>query len=313
MTNKKEKIKGIVGTIIVHVLALAALIFLGLSTPLPLPGEEGVVVNFGYDDVGSGIEPETQQASTSPPEKAEEEIKQEEVVEEIIPEDTQEEPIVQEIEEEEIITQDTEEAPSLENPEETEELKDVPDEEKEKPKVEPDVKEKEPEIKEKEQETKQETENITEEPEEEKAEEPVVNPKALYKGSQSKEGTGESEGETEESGNQGSPLGDPTSDNYEGKGGEGKGFSVDLGGRGYRSVPKPPYDSDEQGKIVVQIWVDRNGRVTKALAGAKGSTIADAELKRRAEAAALRAQFNPDPNAPEIQTGTITYNFIKLK
>lgn len=313
MSNKKEKIKGIVGTVIVHIAALAALIFLGLSTPLPLPGEEGVVVNFGYDDVGSGIEQETEQASTSPPEESDELTKEDEVVEEVIPEDTQEEPIVQEIEEEEILTQDTEEAPSLENPKETEEIQDIADEEIEKPKVEPEVKEEEPEIEE-EKEIKQETENIPEVTEEEKAEkEPVVNPNALYKGSQNKEGTSQSEGETEESGNQGSPLGDPTSDNYEGKGGEGKGFSVDLGGRGYRSVPKPTYDSDEQGKIVVQIWVDRTGRVTKALAGAKGSTIADAELKSRAEAAALRAQFNPDPNAPEIQMGKITYNFIKLK
>jgi hypothetical protein len=28
--------------------------------------------------------------------------------------------------------------------------------------------------------------------------------------------------------------------------------------------------------------------------------------------AALQAVFNPDPKAPEVQTGTITYNFIRL-
>ncbi|MCF8228523.1 MAG: energy transducer TonB, partial [Bacteroidales bacterium] len=67
------------------------------------------------------------------------------------------------------------------------------------------------------------------------------------------------------------------------------------------------------GKVVVTIWVDRMGRVTKAIAGAKGTTVSDLQLRKLAKDAALRAKFNPDPEAPEIQKGTITYNFIKLK
>jgi hypothetical protein len=38
--EKESKIKGIVGTILFHAGLLALFIFFGLSTPLPLPGEE---------------------------------------------------------------------------------------------------------------------------------------------------------------------------------------------------------------------------------------------------------------------------------
>ena len=53
-----NKIRGIAGTIIFHILLLLVLIFFGLSTPLPLPGEEGILINFGDDDQGFGkVEP----------------------------------------------------------------------------------------------------------------------------------------------------------------------------------------------------------------------------------------------------------------
>ncbi len=56
--------------------------------------------------------------------------------------------------------------------------------------------------------------------------------------------------------------------------------------------------------------VDRSGKVTQATPGTKGSTTLDEYLLRVAKEAALKARFDPKSDAPVIQKGTITYNFI---
>ena len=59
MESKKDKYKGIIGTVLFHGALLLLLIILGFSTPLPLPGEGGVEVNLGTSDEGQGdIQPE---------------------------------------------------------------------------------------------------------------------------------------------------------------------------------------------------------------------------------------------------------------
>ena len=143
--------------------------------------------------------------------------------------------------------------------------------------------------------------------------EPTVNPKALYPGKSTKTSTGGNQGVTGKPGDQGSPNGTPGSPNYVGNGGQGNGISFDLGGRGSRSLPKPTYNSPEQGKIVVSIKVDREGRVTYASAGAKGTTISEINLRQQAESAARKTLFAADADAPEEQRGTITYVFVKQK
>jgi hypothetical protein len=60
------------------------------------------------------------------------------------------------------------------------------------------------------------------------------------------------------------------------------------------------------------VWVDQQGNVTKAIAGAKGTTTSNPSLWRKAQQAALSAKFSVNLNAPEEQKGTITYNFIRL-
>ena len=74
---------------------------------------------------------------------------------------------------------------------------------------------------------------------------------------------------------------------------------------------KPSYDSKEQGKVVVTIKVDKQGKVVNAVAGAKGTNVSDQTLWQLAKDAALRSSFVADTNAPETQVGTITYNFIR--
>ncbi len=95
-----------------------------------------------------------------------------------------------------------------------------------------------------------------------------------------------------------------------GMGDKGKGISYDLQGRGFQALPSPKYDYQEGGKVVVEVSVDRSGKVILAVPGVKGSTILDDYLLKVAKEAALEAHFEAKPDAPVIQKGTITYNFI---
>ncbi len=64
-----------------------------------------------------------------------------------------------------------------------------------------------------------------------------------------------------------------------------------------------------EGRVVVEVSVDRSGKVIQAIPGRKGSTTLDEYLLKVAKDAALKATFDPKADAPEIQKGTITYNF----
>ncbi|MDR1897860.1 MAG: TonB family protein [Prevotellaceae bacterium] len=86
--------------------------------------------------------------------------------------------------------------------------------------------------------------------------------------------------------------------------------TANLSGRSIvGSLPAPLYNSQNQGKVVVEITVDQNGNVTKAIATGKGSTVQDTKLWRAAEEAAKKAKFNVKKDAPISQLGTITYIF----
>jgi len=75
------------------------------------------------------------------------------------------------------------------------------------------------------------------------------------------------------------------------------------------SLPKPTYDIQASGKVVVEITVDQYGIVKTAVAGAEGTTVTDKALWQEARKAALKATFNMSADAPAIQKGTITYIF----
>lgn len=56
--NTKYKRTGLAGTIIFHAAILLLVVFFGYTTPLPLPAEEGILINFGDEDQGMGqVEP----------------------------------------------------------------------------------------------------------------------------------------------------------------------------------------------------------------------------------------------------------------
>ncbi|MBQ6741884.1 MAG: TonB family protein [Bacteroidales bacterium] len=136
--------------------------------------------------------------------------------------------------------------------------------------------------------------------------EPAINKNALFPGKRNQNSGGGSEGVTQGNGNQGKSDGNTNSNNYTGNGGNGKWT---LDGRTAVSLPSPKYESNKQGTVVIAIWVDQQGRVTRAEYQPKGSNTQDGYLVNQAKTAALKARFNADTKAVELQKGTITYIF----
>ncbi|MDA3944013.1 MAG: hypothetical protein PF694_10795 [Bacteroidetes bacterium] len=275
--SDKDRRKAFIATVLFHLILILGLIFMALTTPLPLPGEEGVEVDLGYSDQGSGWEqPDLSVPESAPPP---------------VPAVQKSEP--EPVEEEELVTEDNNEMPQLEETVE------------EKPEEQPEIEQKEEVIPE--EEVQEEVEEIPEEiPEEPK---PVVNQRALFKGATSSN-TESSEGITGKPGDQGRPEGLRDVKRYEGQGGQGDGPSYSLGGRGAKYLAVPTHEFKEQGDVVVEIWVDRMGIVKKAQVSAKGTTIIDPNMRNLAVRAALNSTFSEDPTAGELQKGTITYTFI---
>ena len=77
------------------------------------------------------------------------------------------------------------------------------------------------------------------------------------------------------------------------------------------NLPRPTYNVQREGKVVVSITVDQYGNVTQAVPGADGTTVTDQSLWAAARKAAMESHFNKS-NDPVPSQGTITYEF-KLK
>lgn len=90
--------------------------------------------------------------------------------------------------------------------------------------------------------------------------------------------------------------------------GTGNG-NYQLGNRKALSKPEPKYLCNEQGTVVVQIAVDKNGKVISANPGIKGTTNTAKCLLDQAKIAALNTKWQSDDTAPETQIGKIIYNF----
>ena len=127
---------------------------------------------------------------------------------------------------------------------------------------------------------------------------PTTNPRALFKGNNNPQAGG-SEGVTGQPGDQGNPNGLAGVRKYDGNGGQGNGTGYSLGGRGAKTLHRPNDDFSEEGIIVVDIWVNREGRVTRAEIANKGTTLINSDMRQKAKQAALRSVFAAAPDAPE--------------
>ena len=269
----KQHKKGLLGTVIFHSILALLFIFLGFSTPLPLPAEQGILINFGNTQQASGSR-EIQESAvrTEPAESQPQQNQQEQTNTRKSQPVENQEPNPQQSKED-LATQDFEEAPEMDTKKQKQQSGQVT-------------------------EKKVDEEEKKQQKQEKKQPQQQVNKKALYPGKSNNE-SGKSEGKTEGTGNQGRESGSPEADNYadmESRGMGGVDFS--LQGRNPESLPKPEYNYQVEGKVVVEITVDKYGNVTKASAGAKGSTTLNDKLLQAARKAALNARFDRKPDDP---------------
>jgi len=286
-----ERTKGIIGTIIFHVILISILVITGFHTPLPLPEEEGILVNFGYDDTGSGMLEPVSSSSSLDPVPAEQ---SEEIIDEV--------PV-----EESTLTQEFEDAPVVEKTVEQ------PDPEEERKKQEEAEAERIRQQQLEEERVRKEAEEIERKrlEEEQQRRDVIINRTRNALNNANATGTNEntSEGEAGGEGNQGVVTGSVDSEKYgEGTGTGTEGVSFDLAGRQAMTLPKPKYDVQSEGIVVVEVTVDRDGNVTNAIAGVQGSTTLEDYFLRVAREAARATKFDSKPDAL-IQKGTITYHF----
>ena len=92
-------------------------------------------------------------------------------------------------------------------------------------------------------------------------------------------------------------------------GGTGGGTGYLLGNRKALNKPQPDYTCQEQGRVAVQVSVDRNGNTISVTAGVQGTTNTAKCLLDQARIAAMNTKWQADSNAPEKQVGKIIYTF----
>ena len=135
---------------------------------------------------------------------------------------------------------------------------------------------------------------------------------ASVKNPNSGNGSG-SQGDDNVSGYKGDPKGNPYASSFFGDSsdgsGSGSGKSWGLNGRRYISGEKIFQDCNESGLVIVQIEVDRSGKVVRAKAGEKGTTNKAPCLLDAARKSAMTYRFNADEKAPQTQIGFLSIRF----
>lgn len=273
--KKKGEYIGMLGAILVHVVVIALLILVSITIPNN-EEEGGVPVMMGDVDTARGdYDPSTMvDVDVLPPEE--------------LPEVEPQEPAV----EQDMITQTDEETVVIK-----------PKTEPEKKKPEP-VKKPEKTAAEKATEVRKLAEAKAEQERKAAAEAAAKRVAGAFgKGAQ----MGGSKGSADSgAGVEGSMDGNSSTGAKSGVGGYG---TFDLGGRsiGEGGLPRPAYNVQEEGRVVVSIIVNPAGYVIGTSINRQTNTV-NATLRKAAEDAAKRARFNV-VDGVNNQTGTITYYF----
>jgi colicin import membrane protein len=294
-----------VGTILIHLMLFGILILVGFSAPFPpLDSGEGILVNFGTGETGIGeIEPSPPagKSEASPP-----------VSKEVVSRP----PAAKarsSAKEEALLSQNSEEAPVVKKADPEAARKKLE-------KIEADRKIREEKEAERIRIRAEDAEKKKIAAEQQRTSDIMNRTKNALANSKNTGTSSTGEGIAGGPGNQGDPNGSINSKvrgvgsglGDSGTGTGGKGISYNLEGRGIQALPSPKYDSQGEGRVVVEVSVDREGKVVQAVPGKQGSTTIDEYLFKVAREAALGARFQVKQDAPAIQKGTITYNF-KLK
>lgn len=277
---KKEKIKGLVGTFVLHLILLVLLLFFVIERP-QVQEEGGVPVMLGNSEMAQG--------DADPYTLTEVEVSNEPIAKAV--------PAPNSSGEDNIITQSDEKSI---------EIKKQKSDKKEEKKVATDktksvTKEKSEEQKRIDAEREAEAKRIAkEEMAAKQASASIAG--AFGKGTKmGSRGTGSSG-----TGFQGSPNGNSDTGKSSGIGGIG---TFDLNGRslGPSGLPMPEYNVQDEGRVVVTIVVNPAGQVISTTINKRTNTV-NPTLRKAAEDAARKARFN-NIDGTNNQSGTITYYF----
>lgn len=254
------------------------------------PLEYGVAVNFGTSDMGSGdIQP------LKPIKSEPKEVITEPVVKETKVEETKAEPKKSEQPAEKVLTEDNAEAIAMKKQKEAADAK---------AKAEADAKA--------EVERAQRAKEAAEAKKRQEEADKKAKLDALIGGVKKSDGkVAGGEGDDNKPGDKGQLDGDPYAPSYFGQPGTGSGGSgtgYGLRGRGKPSNGKVVPDCDEEGRVVVEIHVNRDGRVVNAKPGQKGTT-GNICLYEAARKTALTYKWPADPKAPSTQIGFVKIDF----
>lgn len=149
---------------------------------------------------------------------------------------------------------------------------------------------------------------------------PAPRPKAVFKGVNG-EGQGGNEASTYKKGagegiaggrgDQGRPGGNPDSKNYTGGGTGNAGVRISngLSGRHFTYTYKYQDEFNENATVAVDIRVNKDGDVISATYQLRGSTTSDQYYKNKAIEIVRKSKLNANPNGPDEQTGTVLVNF----
>lgn len=238
-TEQKSHIIATAGTLVFLGGVLALLLFVYIGVPEMIE-DEGIVVAFGQEAEGQGVQPERQPKPVPPTETV------------VSQPATQSQPA-----KEDFITQEDEEALAL-----------------------------------------AEQKRAEEEEKERKKQQAIAKAQAMG----ALFGTA-----TEPSTGSGTTAGNQQAGNVTGTSNSGQN-TYSLSGRSLvGKLPLPARDYNSEGIVVINISVDKEGKVVNASVG-RGTNTGDDHLLQSAKAAALKAQFSPT-DKPTLQMGTITYIF----
>ena len=155
--------------------------------------------------------------------------------------------------------------------------------------------------------TKENGHGDVEVPAPQKKEEPKLDPRASFPGMSQQDDKATAPHSASEAA-EGFKAGQPDGNTKEGR--TQGAANAHLSGRNVvGTLPRPTYNAQLEGTVVVRVKVDQYGNVTEAVPGVEGTTVTDSGLWNAARNAAMKAHFNTKADAPVVQTGTITYIF----
>lgn len=279
MNNSKEKLIGVIATVLLHALAVLLLYYLVLDPP-PAPEEQGVEVMI------MEIEPEVEELEEPEYQEVPMALADASTPADPAPESQEDAPPALPVDpapvEDPINTQEVEKSVVVK--------KDKPKEPKKKQPLTPEMLEKQ----------KEEAERKKREREE------ALALKAIQKEMSGTFGKGNKMKNQKDGNDSGRTKG-----KTEGKAiDSGKGVSFKVGNRklGAGGLIKPVYDKQAEGKVVVNVIVAPSGKVESASINAKLSNTTNRGLRNAALAAAKETKFN-EIEGVDNETGTITYIF----